>query len=98
MYAVIFQAEIHEIDDSYSKMAAKLRNLALEKYGCSEFVVVTEGNKEVAISYWEDENNIKLWKEDSQHLVAQNIGSSKWYKNYKVQIVQIIREYERSDI
>jgi len=98
MYAVIFRAEIHEFDDSYLKMAAQLRDLAIKKYGCTEFIALTEGNIEIAISYWKDESNIKLWKNDSQHLVAQKLGASKWYKNYQVQIVKIIREYGSNDI
>ncbi len=96
MYAVIFRAEINELDSSYSKMAKEVRNLALTEYGCSEFVVVTEGKYEIGISYWQDESSIQLWKENSRHLVAQEQGASKWYKNYRVQVVEIIREYSKT--
>ena len=34
MYAVIFRAEIHELDGDYFEMAARMRNLAAQKYGC----------------------------------------------------------------
>ncbi len=97
MYAVIFRAEINDFDSTYSEMAAQLRDLAIEKYGCTEFVATTEGNNEIAISYWKDESSIKLWKSDSQHLVAQKLGASKWYKKYQVQVVKIIREYRFDD-
>ena len=30
MYAVIFKAEIHQLDQEYSDTAARLRNLAIE--------------------------------------------------------------------
>lgn len=97
MYAVIFRAEINEFDGAYSEMADQLRELAIKKYNCTEFVALAEENYEIAISYWKDENSIRLWKEDSRHLVAQNLGVSKWYKNYKVQIVKIVREYSSND-
>jgi heme-degrading monooxygenase HmoA len=94
MYAVIFKAEIKLLDDDYSKMAIKMRDLALNKYGCTEFTSTTEGNQEISISYWQDQQQIKSWKEDSEHLLAQKIGQNKWYKSYQVQVVEIIREYK----
>lgn len=96
MYAVIFRAEINEIDEAYSEMAARMRDLATNKYGCSEFIAVTEGNREIAISYWDDQEQIKAWKQDAEHLVAQELGRSKWYKSYRVQVVEIIRDYSKN--
>ncbi len=96
MYAVIFRAEIKELDESYSDMAAKMRSLAIDKYGCSEFTAVTEGKQEIAVSYWENKELINQWKQDSQHLVAQELGRSKSYKSYQVQVVEIIREYSEN--
>ncbi len=53
MYAVIFRAEILELDAEYAAMARRMRDLAIDEYGCVEFVACTEGNTEIAISYWE---------------------------------------------
>jgi len=96
MYAVIFRAEINELDETYSVMAAQMRELAINKYHCAEFTAVTEGTQEIAISYWQNQEQIKQWKEDSKHLVAQELGRSKWYKTYKIQIVEIIHEYSKN--
>ena len=96
MYAVIFRAEINELDDTYSEMAAHMRDLAANKYGCVEFTSVTEGNQEIAISYWDDQEQIKAWKQDPEHLVAQELGRSKWYKSYQIQVVKIIRDYSKN--
>ncbi len=93
MYAVIFKAEIRELDQAYADTAAKMRQLALEKYGCLEFIVTTEGSKEIAISYWNNLDNIAQWKEDKEHQQAQMLGKQKWYKSYQVQVVEVIREY-----
>jgi len=93
MYAVIFKAEINILDQSYSDMAIRMRELAKSKYGCIEFSALAEGNQEIAISYWENEEQIIAWKQDPEHKVAQGLGRSKWYKSYKVQIVKIEREY-----
>lgn len=95
MYAVIFKAEINRLDKSYSETALRMRELAINKYGCTEFVAVTEGNHEIAISYWENQEQIKKWKHDAEHLVAQELGRSTWYKTYKVEVVELIREYAK---
>lgn len=93
MYAVIFRAKAGTQDSEYSTTVGRLRELAFECYGCREFVAVTEGDQEIAISYWENEEAILRWKQDSEHLLAQELGRAKWYESYTVQIVEIKREY-----
>ena len=93
MYAVIFRAEINDLDQSYFDMAARMQELAKSKYGCIEFTSLTEDKQEITISYWESEKQIIAWKQDPEHKKAQEIGRSKWYKSYQVQIVKVEREY-----
>jgi heme-degrading monooxygenase HmoA len=38
-------------------------------------------------------DDIKKWKQDEVHQLAQRLGKEKWYTSYKVQIVEILREY-----
>lgn len=95
MYAVIFKAEINQLDKRYSEMAKKMRELALNKYGCTQFISATENAHEIAISYWSELEQITKWKNDAEHLLAQELGRSTWYKSYKVEIVEIIREYSK---
>lgn len=35
MYAVIFKADINKFDENDSKMADRMRELAISKYGCN---------------------------------------------------------------
>lgn len=93
MYAVIFQAEIAQLDDMYLQSAAALRDRAISAYGCREFSAWTEGNQEVAISYWDSLEQITAWKADRAHQQAQQEGRTRWYKHYKVQVVEVVREY-----
>jgi len=96
MYAVIFRAEVAQLDDEYGLMAAKMRDLALSEYGCTEFVCVTEGSHEIAISYWDSEAQIVAWKQNPEHILAQELGRSQWYKSYSVQVVEVKREYGKN--
>ncbi len=97
MYAVIFNAEINKLTgndvDLYTQMANELRKLAMQEYGCIEFNSVLEGSHEITISYWESMEQIKHWKQNYKHLIAQEFGRIKAYKSYKVQVVEILREY-----
>lgn len=93
MYAVIFRAEINELDAEYPAVGARLRELAMNDYGCAEFISSTEGGYEVAISYWPNLEYIQAWKDNPEHRRAQALGKSRWYKSYRVQIVEILREY-----
>ena len=94
MYAVIFTAEIKQLDAAYSRLAERMRDLATSRYGCREFISVTEGNREIAISYWDSQEQIALWKQDPEHRAAQEAGRKKWYRSYRVQVVQLVREYD----
>jgi heme-degrading monooxygenase HmoA len=94
MFVVIFRAKAGIQDEEYSQSVARMRELAFNKYGCLDFIVVTEGKHEIAISYWENEESIKQWKQDAEHSLAQELGRAKWYESYIVQVAEIKRQYE----
>lgn len=43
----------------------------------------------VTLSYWQDREAIKRWKQDTQYLVAQKLGSTKWHDFYRTQIARV---------
>nr|WP_086940556.1 antibiotic biosynthesis monooxygenase [Thaumasiovibrio occultus] len=93
MYAVIFKAKTGQQDAQYSQMVSIMRDLAFEQYNCQDFIAVTEGNQEIAISYWQNEDDILRWHQNAQHAVAQQLGREKWYASYTVEVVKIERRY-----
>jgi len=96
MYAVIFKAtfkNIAALDDEYFTMAKRLQQRAKEQYGCQDFVSTTEGNQEIAISYWHSIEDIKNWKADPLHSTAQVKGAQDWYASYTVEVVEVIKNY-----
>ncbi|MCC2607493.1 antibiotic biosynthesis monooxygenase family protein [Planctobacterium marinum] len=97
MYAVIFKAKTGAQDAQYSETVALMRDLAFAHYNCQDFIAVTEGQQEIAISYWLSEQDIKDWHKDSQHAVAQKLGREKWYTSYIVEVVEIKRRYQFGD-
>ncbi|BAO44528.1 antibiotic biosynthesis monooxygenase family protein [Thiolapillus brandeum] len=94
MYAVIFRAVIAELDDRYTETAQRMRELAMTRYGCREFTSVTGNGTEISISWWDNEEQIRQWKQDPAHRQAQELGRRKWYRDYSVQIVKVIKAYK----
>ncbi len=93
MYVVIFRARIRTFDAEYAQTAARMRELALSQFGCLEFHAVSEGDSEVALSYWPDEASIRAWRAHPEHRLAQQAGRERWYASYTVQVATITREY-----
>jgi len=93
MFVVIFRAKVRQSDAEYSQTAARMRELALGQFGCIEFTAVTEGNEEIALSYWPSEAHIRAWRAQSEHLLAQQLGRERWYESYTVQVAEVTRNY-----
>ena len=91
-YAVIFTSERTEIDEGYLAMAERMETLAKEQNG---FLSVESARSEIGItvSYWKDLESIKKWKQNMDHLVAQEKGRSTWYESYTTRICLVEREY-----
>ena len=96
MFAVIFKAEFNKPDDEYSITAERMRELAKNQYGCLDFISVCEGNMEISISYWENQEQIGRWKQDPEHKKAQEKGKSIWYKSYTIEIVEVVHSYRKN--
>ncbi len=97
MFVVIFRARARDLDADYTATAALLRELALTQFGCTEFCTVTEGDQEIALSYWPDEAGIQAWKQQADHLMAQRLVRERWYASYRVEVAQITRAYGLPD-
>lgn len=96
MYAVIFKAELAQLDEHYDKVANQLRKKALSQFGCLAFDSCRDGLQEITISYWPSEEAIKTWKQELDHQNAQRQGHEKWYRHYTVEVANIERSYQSS--
>lgn len=92
-YAVIFSSLKIEEDKGYEKMATRMVDLANQQDG---FLGVEAAREDIGItvSYWRDEEAIRKWKENEEHMIAQKKGQETWYKNYKIRIAKVVRDYE----
>lgn len=91
-YAVIFTSTLAANTEAYQKASAELEALAESYPGYLGFESARE-EVGVFISYWKDLASIKHWKANSIHQEAQEMGKTVWYKNYKVRIAKVERDY-----
>lgn len=95
-YAVIFKTKRSlPIPKEYLELNQKMVSL-VETYGGYLGVdsVMNDDGKGISISYWNSLDELKKWKENLDHLTAQELGKKKWYDYYKVEVCKILREYE----
>lgn len=92
-YAVIFTSVRTDIIDGYGDTATRMVELAYQQPG---FLGVESARDQVGItvSYWESLDAIRTWKQDAEHLIAQERGRTQWYETYKTRICKVERDYE----
>lgn len=92
-YAVIFSSIRTDNVKGYAEMAERMTSLAREQEG---FLGVESARNElgITVSYWKDLESIKKWKEQTEHIIAQEKGKSHGYRFYKTRIAVVEREYE----
>ena len=92
-YAVIFTSLLSEDAKGYDQMAETMETLANQQPG---FIGIESVREQIGItiSYWKNLEDIKNWKSNVDHQLAQKLGKEKWYESYKVRICKVEREYE----
>lgn len=97
MIAVIF--EVWPTDgrrQAYLDIAANLRPLLEQVDGfisIERFESLSEPGKVLSLSFFRDEQAIARWRELEAHRDAQRSGRSGIFKNYRLRIAGVIRDY-----
>lgn len=91
-YAVIFTSIRTNEDNGYSEAAKRMAELAAEQPG---FLGVESARNEIGItvSYWDDLESIRNWKNNAEHLLVQQKGKDSFYKLYKTRVCKVERDY-----
>jgi heme-degrading monooxygenase HmoA len=90
--AVIFTSLRTEGDQGYGAMAAAMARLARWQPGYLGMEAAREGVG-ITVSYWQDELAARGWKQVAEHLVAQRRGRDVWYRDYRVRVASVFRDY-----
>jgi heme-degrading monooxygenase HmoA len=96
-YAVIFRST-RALDDGveYDHWSAitdrdvRLVEGYISHYGFRE----PDTRRGVTITFFDSLDSIKKWRQQSDHLIAQDLGREKFYQDYEVQVTEVLREYK----
>ncbi len=91
-YAAIFTSERTPGDHGYADMAARMLELAADQPGYLGVEAARSGLG-ITVSYWDSREAIAAWKQNAEHLAAQQQGQDEWYSAYTVRICRVEREY-----
>lgn len=91
-YAVIFTSTRTADDQGYADMSISMVELAQRQPGYLGHESARDGLG-ITVSYWQNLEDIRNWKMNTEHLLAQQYGKEKWYSAYKVRICKVERDY-----
>ena len=91
-YAVIFTSILDEHDPEYFRLNDMLRQQAEKLDG---FLGEDSARNDygISISYWKDLDSIQQWRQNADHQWAKQKGRKDFYKEYKIRIALVEREY-----
>ncbi|MBX8827357.1 antibiotic biosynthesis monooxygenase [Ochrobactrum sp. SFR4] len=94
-YIVAFSSQRTADDDAgYGEMADQMVELAEKQDGFLGIESVRDASGfGITNSYWRDEESIRNWKRNIDHLAAQKQGRAMWYKTYALRIARVERAY-----
>jgi heme-degrading monooxygenase HmoA len=61
------------------------------------FESLTTKGKFLSLSTWRDEAAVKAWREQAEHRVAQGRGKGGIFRDYRIRVAGVIRDYDFHD-
>jgi heme-degrading monooxygenase HmoA len=99
MYAVIFEVwPTKDGKDEYLQIASKLKEFLQNREGfisIERFQSLTDENKLLSLSFWEDEKSIEIWRNMFEHRIAQDKGNAGVFKEYRIRVANVLRDYTK---
>jgi heme-degrading monooxygenase HmoA len=93
-YAVIFTSQRTEGDRGYGSMSERMAQIAATMPGFLGLEAARDANGfGLTVSYWESEEAIRNWKQQTDHKATQEAGRRMWYEDYQLRIAKVERAY-----
>ena len=91
---MIFTSLRTDGDDGYGAMAQAMAALVVRQPGCLGFESARGANGlGITVAYFTDEAAIQAWKQNIDHLAAQQLGKERWYAHYELRVAKVERAY-----
>lgn len=97
MIAVIFEVQIAEGKTSeYLSIANEIKSQLIEIRGfisVERFQSLTNDDKVLSLSFWENEESIQAWRALESHRFAQAKGRGGVFEDYRLRVAGVVRDY-----
>jgi heme-degrading monooxygenase HmoA len=97
MIAVIFEVRPHpEHRAGYLDWAAELKSELVKMDGfisIERFQSLTDPDKILSLQFWRDDSCLTSWRNLEAHRAAQAAGRKTMFKEYRLRIAEVIRDY-----
>lgn len=101
MIVVIFELKANDgYQQQYLDIAAELKPLLSDIKGfisIERFQSLSEPNKLLSLSFWENEEAIQTWRNLESHRMAQHLGRTNILQNYQLSVANVLRSYGLND-
>lgn len=99
MYTVIFEVWPNKNNngkEQYLDIASKLKAFLETQEGLisiERFQSLVDENKLLSLSFWKDEEAIKIWRNLFEHRMAQQKGRNELFSDYRIRVASVVRDY-----
>jgi len=101
MVAVIFEVIPKEAGKAeYLAIAANLREQLASSPGfisIERFQSLSDPDKLLSLSFWKDEESVSEWRNLEEHRLAQTQGRANLFRDYRIRVGSIMRDYSMAD-
>lgn len=99
MYIVVFEVYTQgKKKDEYLDIAKELKKQLIKVDGfisIERFQSLNDDNKILSLSFWESQESIKNWKNNLNHLEAQQKGRNQLFLDYRIRIAEVVKDYTK---
>ena len=100
MIAVVFEVwPAGGRKNDYLDIAARLRSdlVAVDGFiSVERFQSLSDPDKLLSLSFWRDEDSVTRWRNHSAHRRSQTAGRTEIFKDYRLRIAHVLRDYGMS--
>ncbi|KZN46307.1 antibiotic biosynthesis monooxygenase family protein [Pseudoalteromonas luteoviolacea] len=102
MMAVIFEVTLKsEGKEAYFDIATELKNLLVKQAGfisIERFVNVSDPDRYVSLSFWDNKESVLGWRDQFEHKRAQALGKAELFVDFRLRVANVIRDYGMSNM
>ncbi len=97
MIAVIFEVQPRDgMKEAYLDHATHLRPMLDDLEGfvsIERFQSLSDPSKLLSLSFFEDEDAVRRWRNTAEHRAAQSAGRNGIFQDYRLRIAEVVRDY-----